>query len=350
MSLPTKITPQFYDSGVPFTYTCPWAVPSYFLHIIYQFYTVAMLVLLPCHPLSSRSPRWKAECDISLTDYESGVCLSLSFSLGGPHMTADKNHACSRENRESASVPSASFPAMHLSLKCSLRVSASVISSESAPKHRKQVQLPWERGKSKFTIRNHEEDARPNIPWDFTMSHIAEVWIQQVKSTRRTQVSSDIDCKVGKKNVSGTMQFFWKQLAESTKLAWCFVGNEQFGESWHLLRLMSSFSSCEETLGRWIHKILLLCASLLLVLFMFRVCFMGCWERLRSKLMWFIHDTCSKKKSSKDRKSYMKKIRPHISFPVLYAELGPQKEGFWWEAWYWALLSPTSTLGNMHPI
>lgn len=122
-------------------------------------------------------------------------------------------------------------------------------------------------------------------------------------------------------------------------MAWCFAVNEQFGETWHLLRLIMCFSSCEEMLGRWMHKILHLSAPLLLLLFMTwyaKLCFMGCWERLRSKLTWFTHDTFNKKRSSKDRKSSMKTIRLHIPFPV-----GTQyKNGFRAEALYPYLLFP----------
>lgn len=84
-------------------------------------------------------------------------------------------------------------------------------------------------------------------------------------------------------------------------MAWCFAVNEQFGETWHLLILIMCFSSCEEVLGRWMHKILHLSAPLLLLLFMIwyaKLCFMGCWERLRSKLMWFTHGTFNKKRGN----------------------------------------------------
>lgn len=122
----------------------------------------------------------------------------------------------------------------------------------------------------------------------------------------------------------------WKPGQTIIGIAWCFSGSQHFGETWHLLRLVICFSSCEEMLGRWIHKILPLSAPLLLVLFVSwctKLCFMGCWERLRSKLMWFNHDTFSKKRSSKDRKSSMKTIRLHRSFLYFMLSWDHKKKG-----------------------
>lgn len=71
----------------------------------------------------------------------------MSFPLLHPGRDWDNSaggdHDWWRVKRESASVPSVSPPAMLCSLKCSLRVSAQMISSDSAPKCRKQVRQSW---------------------------------------------------------------------------------------------------------------------------------------------------------------------------------------------------------------